>query len=205
VFWLLCNGRSFFSGPSPRYLVFFRLLVCLWLSLCFCQLQKFSFFFIRYSSFTFQMLSPNPPIPSCSMLPNPLTPASWPWHPPVLGHVIFTIPRASPPIDGWLGHPLLHMQPKTQFWGVLVSSYHYSSYRDADTFSSLGTFSSSFIRDPVIHPIDNCGHPLLYLPGLGIDSHERAILRSCQQNGFCWEHFLAIWVGNLLYFIPVIF
>ena len=27
-----------------------------------------------------------------------------------LGHMIFTRPRASPPIDGWLGHPLLHMQ-----------------------------------------------------------------------------------------------
>jgi hypothetical protein len=31
-----------------------------------------------------------------------------------VGHMIFAIPRASPPIDGWLGHPLLHMQLETQ-------------------------------------------------------------------------------------------
>jgi hypothetical protein len=38
--------------------------------------------------------------------------------------MIFAIPRASPPIDGRIGHPLLNMQLKTQFWGgVLVSSY----------------------------------------------------------------------------------
>ena len=28
---------------------------------------------------------------------------------PVLGHMIFIRPRASPPIDGQLGHPLQHM------------------------------------------------------------------------------------------------
>jgi hypothetical protein len=31
--------------------------------------------------------------------------------------MIFTIPRASPPIDGQLGHPLLHKQLETQLWG----------------------------------------------------------------------------------------
>jgi hypothetical protein len=63
--------------------------------------------------------------------------------------MIFAIPRASPPIDGLLGHPLLHMQLETQLWGVLVRSYCCSSYRDTDPFSSLGTFSSSFIRGTV--------------------------------------------------------
>ena len=48
------------------------------------------------------------------MLPNPPTPASWPWHSPVLGHMIFARERASHPIDGHLGHPLLHMQLETQ-------------------------------------------------------------------------------------------
>jgi hypothetical protein len=43
------------------------------------------------------------------LLPNPPTPVSWPWHSPVQGHMIFAIPRASPPTDGRLGHPLLHM------------------------------------------------------------------------------------------------
>jgi hypothetical protein len=90
--------------------------------------------------------------------------------------------RASPPIDGRLSHPMLHMQLETQLWGILDSSYLCFSYRVADPFSSLGTFSSSFIRGPVFHPIDDCEHPLLYLPGIGIGSQERAISGSCQQN-----------------------
>jgi hypothetical protein len=133
------------------------------------------------------MLSPKPTIPSPALLPNPPTPASWTWHSPVLGHMIFARPRASPPIDGQLGHSLLHIQLETQLWGVLVSSYCCSSYRVADPFNSLGTFSSSFIRSPVFHPIDDCEHPLLYLSGTGIASQKRAISGSCQQNlsGIC--------------------
>ena len=51
---------------------------------------------------------------STPLLPNPPTPASWPWHPPILGYRTFPRPRASPPIDGRLGHPLLRMQLETQ-------------------------------------------------------------------------------------------
>ena len=69
-----------------------------------------------------------------------------------------------------------------ELWGVLVSSYCCFSYRVADPFSFLGTFSSSFIGDPVFHPIDDCEHPLLYLPGTDIASQETAISGSCQQN-----------------------
>jgi hypothetical protein len=71
--------------------------------------------------------------------------------------------------------------------GVLVSSYCCSSYRVSDPFSSLGTFSSPFIRGPVFHPIDDYEHPLLCLPGIGIASQERAMSGSCQQNlaGIC--------------------
>jgi hypothetical protein len=72
---------------------------------------------VRYFLFTFQMLSPflfSPlKIPYPLLLPllcNPPTPTSWPRHSPILGHRTFTGPRASPPIDDWLGHPLLHMQ-----------------------------------------------------------------------------------------------
>jgi hypothetical protein len=123
-----------------------------------------------------------------TLLPHPL-PCS-PTHPlcflalalPLMGHMIFARPRASPPIDGWLGHPLLHMQLETQLWGVLLSSYCCSSYRVADPFSSLGTFSSPFIRGPLFHPIDDCEHPLLYLPGTGIASQEIAISGSCQKS-----------------------
>jgi hypothetical protein len=117
------------------------------------------------------MISPKPPCPSPALLPNPPTPTSWPWHSPVLGHMIFTIPRSSPPIDGRLGHALLHMQLDTQLWGeILFSSYCCSSYRFADPFSSFSTFSSSFFRVPVFHPIGHYEHPLLYLPGIDIDS-----------------------------------
>jgi hypothetical protein len=52
-----------------------------------------------------------------ALIPNLPTPASWPWHSPVLGHMIFARPKASPPIDGQLGHPLLHMQLETQALG----------------------------------------------------------------------------------------
>jgi hypothetical protein len=56
--------------------------------------------------------------------------------------------------------------------GLLVSSYSCSSYRVADPISSLGTFSSSSIGGPVFHPIDDCEHPLLCLPGTGIASQD---------------------------------
>ena len=79
------------------------------------------------------------------------------------------------------------MQLETRALGVLVSSYCCSTYRGADPFSSFGTFSSSSIGGPVFHPIDDCEHPLLYLPGTGIASHESAISGSFQQNlaGIC--------------------
>jgi hypothetical protein len=48
-----------------------------------------------------------------TLLPNPPTPASCAWHSPLLGHIIFAIPRDSSTIDGQLGHPLLHMQIDT--------------------------------------------------------------------------------------------
>jgi hypothetical protein len=44
------------------------------------------------------------------LLTNPLTPTSWSWNSPTLGHQVFTGPRASPPTDDQRGHPLLHMQ-----------------------------------------------------------------------------------------------
>ena len=39
-----------------------------------------------------------------------------------------------------------------------------------------GYFSGSFIRDLVLHPMDDCEHPLLFLPGTGRASQETAIL-----------------------------
>ena len=76
-------------------------------------------FFIRYFlhlHFKCYPKSPlyTPPAPFA----NPPTPASWPWHIAVLGHIIFTRPRVSPPTDGLLGHHLLHMQLETRALGV---------------------------------------------------------------------------------------
>ena len=72
-------------------------------------------------------------------------------------------------------------------WGVLVGSYCCSTYRVAEPFSSLGTFFSSYIGDPVFHPIDDYEHPLLYFLGTGIASPETAISGFFQQNlsGIC--------------------
>ena len=45
-----------------------------------------------------------------------------------------------------------------------------------------GYFSGSFIGDRVLHPMDDCEHPLLYLPGSGRASQETAITSLCQQD-----------------------
>jgi hypothetical protein len=59
----------------------------------------------------------------------------------------------------------------------MTISYCCSTYRVAVPFSSLGTFSSSSIGGPVIHPIADCEHPFLCLLGPGLVSQE-----SFQQN-----------------------
>jgi hypothetical protein len=51
----------------------------------------------------------------------------------------------------------------------------------------LGSYSGSFIGDLVLHPMDDCEHPLLYLPGTGRASQDTATLVACQQAlvGIC--------------------
>ena len=66
--------------------------------------------------------------------------------------------------------------------GGFFSSYCCSTYGIADPFSSLGTFSTSSISVPVIHPIADCEHPLLCLLGHGKASQETAKSGSFQQN-----------------------
>ena len=96
----------------------------------------------------------------------------------------------------------------------LVSSYCCSSYRAANPFNSLDTFTSSFIGDPVLRPMDDCEHPLLYLPDTGRASQETAISGSCQQVlvGICnsvWVWWLFMrWIprwGSFWMVIPSVF
>jgi len=79
-----------------------------------------------------------------------------------------------------------------ELWGVVVRSYWCSSY-GANPISSLGTFSSSFIGDLVFCPMDDCEHPLVYLPGTGRAPQETAICDFCQQAfvGIC--HSVWVW------------
>ena len=67
-------------------------------------------------------------------------------------------------------------------------------------FSSLCSFSSSFIGDHVLNPMDDCEHPLLYLSGTGRASQETAIPGSSQQalvgihnSGWFWWLFMG-WI-----------
>jgi hypothetical protein len=155
------------------------------------------------------MLSPFLVSPSKIPYPLPLTPAPQPtcWPSPILGHRIFTGPRASAPIDDWLGHLLLHIQLEPQVPPCVFFDWWFSSKklwgywlvhigvppRASVLFSSLGTFSGSFIGDLVLCPMDDCEHPLLYLPGTGRVPQEIAISDSCQQAlvGIC--HNVWVW------------
>jgi hypothetical protein len=78
--------------------------------------------FIRYFlHLHFKCYPESPLYPPCS--PTHQLPVPGPGINPVLGHIIVTRPRASPPIDGRLYHSLLHMQLEMQLWEVLVISY----------------------------------------------------------------------------------
>jgi hypothetical protein len=86
-----------------------------------------AFFNWIFFSFTFQMLLSKPPIPSPRPAPQPIHSCFLALAFPCTGAYDLRNTKASPPTDGRLGHPLLHMQLETQFWGVLVSSYCCSS------------------------------------------------------------------------------
>jgi hypothetical protein len=93
---------------------------CLFLNIWYAIPVRVLFFiiFIRYFlHLHFKYYPQRPLYPPPTLLLNAPTPASWPWNSPVLGHMIFTRPKASSLIDGQLGHPLLHMQLETQLLG----------------------------------------------------------------------------------------
>ena len=127
------------------------------------------------------MLSQKSPILT-PPIPYPPIPPFWPWRSPVLGHIKFVSPKGLS-FQWWLTRPSFDTYAaRDKSSGVLVSAYCCSTYRVADPFSSLGTFSSSSIGGPVIHPIADCEHPLLCLLGPSIVSQETATSGSFQQN-----------------------
>jgi hypothetical protein len=161
---------------------FFRCFSAIWYSSVdnslFSSVSHFFFnfyFLIRYFLYLhFKCFPKSPPYPPPTPLPThslflalafPCTEA----------YKVCRAKGASLPNDGRLGHLLLHMQLETRALRVLVSSYCCSTYRVVDPFISLGTFCSSSIWGPVFHPIADCEHPLLCLPGPGTASHEIAI------------------------------
>jgi hypothetical protein len=141
------------------------------------------------------MLSPPP-------LPNPPTPTFWPWNYPTLGHRTFTRPRASPPIDGQLGHPLLRMQLETRVPPCVFFDWWFSPRELWRCWlvhivvppMRLQTPSAPWVLSltPSLETLCSVQlvgreHPLLYLPGTGRASQETAKSDSCQQNivGIC--------------------
>ena len=131
------------------------------------------------------MLSQKSPTPSHTHSPTYPLPPLGPGIPLYWGILSLHDEWASLSTDGRPGHLLIHMQLETRTLGgggVLVSSYCCSTYRIADPFSSLGTFSSYSIGGPVIHPIADCEQTVLCLLGPCIVSQETAISKFFQQN-----------------------
>jgi hypothetical protein len=136
-----------------------------------------------------------PPPDSMKVLTQPPNQFSLPtWHSPIRGDQAFTGPRASPPIDAWQDHPLLHMwmEPWVPSFVLLgwwfnpwvlygVWIYCRSSYEIANPFTSYIPLSTSFIGDPVLYPMVGCEHLPLYLSGSDRASQETAISGSSQK------------------------
>ena len=113
-----CNKQAWCVYLSPaRYWECHKKINLKLLAMCY----KFSsFFFLKYFLLDiFFIYISNvisfPCFPSENLYPSPLalnppTPSFWPWQPLIYGYITFTCPRASPSLDDWLCHPLLHMQ-----------------------------------------------------------------------------------------------
>ena len=155
----------------------------------------FFFFFGYFLHLHFKCYPKSSLYPPPALLSYTLTPTSWPWLSPVLEHIKFAKPSVL----------------SSQLWPTRPYSATYTA-RDRSSGGTdqfillfylqacrplqlLGMFSSSYIGGPVFHPIDDCEHPLLYLPGTGKASQETAISESFQQNlaGICNSVFI-LWL-----------
>jgi hypothetical protein len=117
----------------------------------FCGKSLFCLFYIFFITYFpqlhFQCYPKSPPYPP--PLPYPPIPTFWPWRSPVLGHINFASPMGLS-FQWWLTRPSFDTYAaRVKSSRVLVSSYCCCTYRVADLFSSLVTFSSSSIGGPV--------------------------------------------------------
>jgi hypothetical protein len=173
------------------------------------------FLYLHFKCYSLSRYPPKSPIPSllplllrgCSPT-YPPTPASPPWHSPILGHRAFTEPKALLPIDAWHSHPLLHMRLEPwvppcillgwwfspwELWGSLVGWYCCSSYGVANPFSSFSPFSNSFIGDPMLSPMVVYENPPLYLSVSDRASQETALSDSCQHALLGIHNSVCVW------------
>jgi hypothetical protein len=131
------------------------------------------------------------------LLPNPPTPTSWPWPSPILGPRAFRGPRASPPTDDRLGHPLILMQlepgvPPCVFFGWWFSHRELWGYwlvhivvppMGLQTSSTPWLLSlAPSLGDPVLSSMVGCEHLPLYLSGTDRASQGTAMSGSCQRT-----------------------
>jgi hypothetical protein len=124
---------------------------------CESDLFFFNIFTTYFPQLHFQCYPKSPPYPPPHFPTHPFL-FFWPWRPPVLGHIQFASPMGLS-FQWWPTRPSFDTYAsRVKSSRVLVSSYCCFTYRVADPFSSLGTFSSSSIGSPVIHPIADCEH-----------------------------------------------
>jgi hypothetical protein len=81
------NARKWGSQGTPGSLILLGLFIYLFVCLFVCLLLDIFFIYISNAILRVPYTLP----PPCS--PTYPTPASWPWHSPLLGHIKFEIPR----------------------------------------------------------------------------------------------------------------
>ena len=125
------------------------------------------------------------------------------WQSPILRHRAFTGPRTSPPTDVRLGHSLLHMQlesgvPPCLLFGWWFSPWEFWGYWLVHIVvppMGLQTPSAPWVLSlaPLLGPMVDCKHPLLYLSGTGRTSQETAISGSCQKALVGTHNSVQVW------------
>jgi hypothetical protein len=107
----------------PSYIVYHLIIA---LMKCLEVIKSFLFYFLLDIFFIYvsnaipfpSFLSESSLYPPTALLSKPHNPTSWPWHSPILGHIIFERPKASPFIDGRLGFLIDHTLLQWNIMGI---------------------------------------------------------------------------------------